>query len=97
MYPYKIIYFKLILVVKHVIQDAIPNRLCRNEIMEIYQILSRIFKWKQTRTWVALWSDKVALMDLINLLYKKWKLRHHSCLNWAINIVLTAAFMARKS
>ena len=50
MYLYKIIYFKLILDVKYVTQDATPNRLCRNEIMEIYQILSRIFKWKQTRT-----------------------------------------------
>ena len=36
MYLYKIIYFKLIVAVKHVIQDAIPNRLCKNEIMEIY-------------------------------------------------------------
>ena len=61
------------LTIEYVSQDVIKNRLCRNEIKEItdMQDLGQKYKMETNSTQGGLWSDKMALMDLINLLYKK--------------------------
>lgn len=54
-------------------QVVMKNRPCRVEIKEItdMQDLVQNYKMKTNSTQGSLWSDKMALMDLINLLYKK--------------------------
>lgn len=61
------------LTIEYVSQDDMKNRPCRKEIEELTNMQDMVqnYKMETNSTQGGLRSDKMALMDLINLLYKK--------------------------